>query len=106
MYIHKKSMGLGLIRLKTIIAKNKIKLYIGHARLESETYNAMCILIETLQFFTGLLQNVNAIPTTKRYWKMKWIDDVSNQIHMRGLKVDTHIWNFKKLSKNATIMDL
>lgn len=66
-YVDRKAMGLGLFRPTTIIIKPKEKLYIIHHKIDSETYNAIEILHEILQFNSGRIVNIYFIPQTQRY---------------------------------------
>lgn len=106
MYVSTTALGLGLLKPSTIISQLRIKALVGHTRLLSETHRMVSILHETLQFQSGYSTSITNIQPQYVYWNRTWLDHTYHCLRVRGLQLQSNVWNFRTLSINATIMDL
>lgn len=105
MYSDVSIMGLGFLRPIIIINQLQVKMYVGHTRMQSDTYEMIETIHETIQFNSGLSQPIDSIPRTLKYWKSTWLDEAQSTLHNRNLELQYDRWNFNLISVNKTLMD-
>ena len=105
MYVPITNLGLGLLRPSIILDQLRCKDLVGHTRLNSDTYNMVTILHETLQFNSGLSASIATLPSQYVYWFPTWLDQAYAALKTRDVQFKIDLWNFVSYSRNETIMD-
>lgn len=105
MYIHKNALGLGLMRLNTILTSLHLKLYFGHTRLQGECNRLIDVNFEELQVECGQNCDFSEIPDSQKTWNRTWIDHVFHQCQKRNINVERCTNFLADITTNLTVID-
>ena len=105
MCVDKKSLGLGLMRPKTIMSMLKLKQCFGNMRLLNNASDMIKTNSENEQILSGRSKNIHEIKCEERWWPHTWIDEVKKSCEERDIDVIENI-DRTTITANKTVMDL
>ena len=76
LYIHKKALGISLMKPNTVLSILALKLYFGHTRLHGSINNLININLEFLQVECGRNIALAEIPLNEKHWNKTWLDHI------------------------------
>jgi hypothetical protein len=104
LYARKSALGIGLMEPNTIIAMLKLKLYIGSKRGRGNSWESVKTQEECLMIEAGRNVPLGQNPE-KRYWKATWIDEVSDELWKRQIKLIMNGADEARYTNNKTVME-
>ena len=75
LYVNRNAFSLGLLKPRTIIAQQRLRMYVGHMRIKSQTHTAFQNPYELIQFNSRLSQDISMVQKTMQYWRLTWTDE-------------------------------
>ena len=105
LYLNKDLLGIGLMKINTILEILTLKQYFGHTCLQSQTNDLINASLENLQIECGRNIRLEEIPQLEKWWNRTYLDSVFEACSRRGIHVERNTNFLQDITKNKTIMD-
>ena len=77
LHARRTALGVGIIKLKTVIAMVILCLYISNIRLKSNAGEMILALEEMIDANSNYNNNIIKLEKEKQYWKPRWIENIA-----------------------------
>ena len=106
LYARKIAFGVGLLQLKTVIAINAMKQYIGNSRMNNNVNRIIKACIEQITIEYRYSESLLKVKSENRFWVQGQINNIAKILEEREMIITKYINKTPSITGNRMIMDL